>query len=189
MDVFDPREVRGKMIIDNQNDNNNQDDNDNQEDHDNQQMGGKMIMIIEMTMIFTRWEGTPSEKLVLQDIRKPSGEDWEYMDRRQEIVFIGHRMKSQVIQDLLDQCLLTEEEMALGPEMWKETMEQVDIIKLSLDEEEEEDEECDDEDCEDEDCEGAKEEKEEEAPQGAGSGEGKKRKMENKGNDQPLKKR
>ena len=151
-------------------------------------MGGKMIMIIEMTMIFTRWEGTPSEKLVLQDIRKPSGEDWEYMDRRQEIVFIGHRMKSQVIQDLLDQCLLTEEEMALGPEMWKETMEEVDIIKLSLDEEGE-DEECDDEDCEDEDCEGAKEEKAEEAPQGAGSGEGKKRKMENKGNDQPLKKR
>ena len=144
-------------------------------------------MIIEMTMIFTRWEGTPSEKLVLQDIRKPSGEDWEYKDRRQEIVFIGHRMKSQVIQDLLDQCLLTEEEMALGPEMWKETMEEVDIIKLSLDEEEEEDEECDDEDCEDENCEGAKEEKEEEAPQG--SGESKKRKMENKGNDQPLKKR
>ena len=150
-------------------------------------MGGKMIMIIEMTMIFTRWEGTPSEKLVLQDIRKESGEEWEYKDRRQEIVFIGHRMKSQVIQDLLDQCLLTEEEMALGPEMWKETMEEVDIIKLSLDEED--DEECDDEDCEDEDCEGAKEEKEEEAPQGAGSGEGKKRKMENKGNDQPLKKR
>jgi len=142
-----------------------------------------------MCLIPERWEGTPSEKLVLQDIRKPSGEDWEYKDRRQEIVFIGHRMKSQVIQDLLDQCLLTEEEMALGPEMWKETMEEVDIIKLSLDEEEEEDEECDDEDCEDEDCEGAKEEKEEEAPQGAGSGEGKKRKMENKGNDQPLKKR
>ena len=142
-------------------------------------------MKIKMIMIFSRWEGTPSEKLVLQDIRKPSGEDWEYMDRRQEIVFIGHRMKSQVIQDLLDQCLLTEEEMALGPEMWKETMEEVDIIKLSLDEED--DEECDDEDCEDEDCEGAKEEKEEKAPQG--SGESKKRKMENKGNDQPLKKR
>ena len=104
-------------------------------------------------------------------------------------MFIGHRMKSQVIQDLLDQCLLTEEEMALGPEMWKETMEEVDIIKLSLDDEEEEEEECDDEDCEDEDCEGAKEEKEEEAPQGGGSGKGKKRKMENKGNDQPMKKR
>merc|ERR1712165_618711 len=102
---------------------------------------------------------------------------WEYKDRRQEIVFIGHRMKSQVIQDLLDQCLLTEEEMALGPEMWKETMEEVDIIKLSLDEEED-DEECDDEDCEDVDCEGAKEEKEEEAPQGGVSGESKKRKME-----------
>merc|ERR1712186_93936 len=126
-----------------------------------------------MCLIPDRWEGTPSEKLVLQDIRKPSGEDWEYKDRRQEIVFIGHRMKSQVIQDLLDQCLLT--------------MEEVDIIKLSLDEEEEEDEECDDMDCEDVDCEGAKEEKEKEAPQAGGSGESKKRKMESKGNDQPLK--
>merc|ERR1712203_1338443 len=130
-----------------------------------------------MCLIPDRWEGTPSEKLVLQDIRKESGEDWEYKDRRQEIVFIGHRMKSQVIQDLLDQCLLTEEEMALGPEMWKETKE------------EEDDEECDDEDCEDVDCEGAKEEKEEEAPQAGGSRESKKRKMENKGNNQPLKKR
>ena len=36
LDVFDPREVRGKMIIDNQNDNNNQDDNDYQDDQDNQ---------------------------------------------------------------------------------------------------------------------------------------------------------
>ena len=99
-----------------------------------------------MCLMPERWEGTSSEALVLEDIRKPSGEDWEYKDRRQEIVFIGHGMKSEVIQKLLDECLLTDEEMALGPEKWKEAMEDVDIIKLSLDEEkEEEDEEEDDE--------------------------------------------
>merc|ERR1712117_699842 len=56
-----------------------------------------------MCLIPERWEGTSSEALVLEDIRKPSGEDWEYKDRRQEIVFIGHGMKSEVIQELLDE--------------------------------------------------------------------------------------
>merc|ERR1712061_927094 len=52
---------------------------------------------------------------------------------RQEIVFIGHRMKEAAIQTLLDQCLLTEEEMALGPDKWKETMEDEESIVLELD--------------------------------------------------------
>ena len=60
-------------------------------------------------------------------------------------------MKQEVIQELLDSCLLTDEEMALGPEKWKETMEEFDTINLEL-EDDEEDEECEDEDCEDEKC-------------------------------------
>merc|ERR1712083_671708 len=87
-----------------------------------------------MCLIPERWEGTSSEALVLEDIKMPSGEDWEYKDRRQEIVFIGHGMKSGAIQELLDKCLLTEEEMALGPEKWKETMEHLDPIGLALEE-------------------------------------------------------
>eukprot|EP00093_Oithona_nana_P011788 11788.XXX_396472_395931_1 [CDS] Oithona nana genome sequencing. len=101
------------------------------------------------------WEGSEAEKLVREDMQDENGVEYEYKDRRQEIVFIGHGMKRDVIQSLLDDCLLTDEEMTLGPEMWKETMEEFDNINLELEdeeEEEEEDEECEDEDCEDEAC-------------------------------------
>merc|ERR1719454_1418054 len=98
------------------------------------------------------WEGTPVEDLVRKDMQKENGDEFEYKDRRQEIVFIGHGMKREVIQKILDECLLTDKEMALGPELWKETMEEFDNIKLNLDEfegeENEKEDECIDEDCE-----------------------------------------
>ena len=96
------------------------------------------------------WEGSPLEPIVRKDMLKETGEEWEYKDRRQEIVFIGHGMKREAIQKILDQCLLTDEEMALGPEKWKETMEEFDTIELELEEDEEE--ECPDKECEDEAC-------------------------------------
>ena len=106
------------------------------------------------------WEGTKSEPLVRADMTKPDGEEYQYQDRRQELVFIGHGMKREVIQSLLDECLLTDEEMDLGPELWKETMGHLDHIQLTLlddDDEEEEGEECLDKDCEDQNCEKTKE--------------------------------
>ena len=79
----------------------------------------------------------------MKDILQSNGEEHKYADRRQELVFIGQRLKHDVIQKILDMCLLTDEEMALGPEKWKETMADVDNIQLALDEDDEEEEEED----------------------------------------------
>ena len=110
----------------------------------------------------TEWEGGDQEDTILDTMRGPGGEQHEYRDRRQEIVFIGRNIKESAIQELLDSCILTDEEMALGPTKWKETMETEDSITLDFDggaknvegdddddEEEEEDEEVDDDESED----------------------------------------
>ena len=90
-----------------------------------QQAGSVLRIAAEQPWMCLRpelWEGLEgSEALVRQDMTAPSGEEYQYQDRRQEIVFIGHRMQRSAIQELLDSCLLTEEEMELGPEKWKET--------------------------------------------------------------------
>jgi len=87
-----------------------------------------------------------NEELVMEDMKNEAGELYEYKDRRQEIVFIGHRMNRDNIQKVLDECLLTDDEMALGPEMWKEKMGHLDIINLTLGDQEEEEEDGEDED-------------------------------------------
>ena len=68
----------------------------------------------------------------MKDIKKEDGTEWEYKDRRQEIVFIGHGMKVEAIRKLLDDCLLTDEEMEMGPDKWGEDFADVDKIKLTL---------------------------------------------------------
>lgn len=40
-------------------------------------------------------------------------------DRRQEMVFIGIKMNKEEMLKNLESCLLTDEEMKLGPEGWK----------------------------------------------------------------------
>lgn len=60
------------------------------------------------------YTGTEAEKVKLR-------KDWsgEWGDRRQELVFIGQGLKHKEIQRLLDSCLLSDDEMALGVDGWK----------------------------------------------------------------------
>jgi G3E family GTPase len=42
-----------------------------------------------------------------------------YGDRRQELVFIGQNLEPGRTREMLDSCLLNDDEMALGPDKWK----------------------------------------------------------------------
>ena len=94
-----------------------------------------------MCEIRDQWKDSPSAELILKDMQQANGEEWKYADRRQELVFIGQGLKHEAIQGLLDQALLTDEEMAQGPEKWEESMADDDTIQLALPGEDEEGEE------------------------------------------------
>lgn len=101
-----------------------------------QQAGNVMRLEAEaFWMCETRYMWEDNEevaKMVHKDMKRPNGEDYEYFDRRQELVFIGQNLKHEYIQKVLDQCLLKDDEMSLGPEGWKESMSEFDKIKLAL---------------------------------------------------------
>ncbi len=62
-----------------------------------------------------RWpedEGAVAQ--ILANWERPNG------DRRQELVFIGQKLPQAEIREALSVCLLTDEEMAVGPEGWRE---------------------------------------------------------------------
>ena len=59
----------------------------------------------------------PDEKEQREEITKLWEEPWG--DRRQEIVVIGQDMDPEVVTAKLDECLLTDDEMELGPEGWR----------------------------------------------------------------------
>lgn len=63
------------------------------------------------------WLGTDEEKKEVQA-------NWvaPYGDRRQELVFIGQDLKHEKIQEILDDCLISNDTMALGVDGWKAIM-------------------------------------------------------------------
>merc|ERR1719234_1317910 len=77
------------------------------------------------------WEGSPAEETIMKELTQENGEEWPYGDRCQELVFIGKDLKHEFIQNLLDQCLLSDEEMEMGPRQWQEKWyDSVDRIRL-----------------------------------------------------------
>jgi len=63
------------------------------------------------------WQGAEEDMAAFR-------KNWErpWGDRRQELVFIGKDLKHEAIQKLLDDCLLTDDELSLGVDGWKATM-------------------------------------------------------------------
>jgi len=59
----------------------------------------------------------------------------EYGDRQQELVFIGQDLNEEKTRPLLDACLLTEQEYALGPQGWAEFSDPLPKIELMTEEE------------------------------------------------------
>ena len=61
--------------------------------------------------------GWPDDDDTLKSIMK----DWQepFGDRRQQIVYIGQNLPKEAMIEDLNRCLLTDEEMVRGPEVWK----------------------------------------------------------------------
>ncbi|WP_445405623.1 zinc metallochaperone GTPase ZigA [Acinetobacter pittii] len=62
-------------------------------------------------------EDWPSDLASIEEIKK----NWDARtgDARQELVLIGMQMDEQALIQRLDRCLLSDEEMALGPQAWQ----------------------------------------------------------------------
>jgi G3E family GTPase len=68
------------------------------------------------------WAAAPKSRWPDEDeIWKAIMKDWQepYGDRRQQLVYIGQNLPMEEMREALRQCLLDDQEMAMGPEGWK----------------------------------------------------------------------
>lgn len=91
--------------------------------HDVVQMMSQAGNMITVEMSST-WNVLSNESWVPGEAQERNKKMWDgiYGDRRQELVFIGIDLDALNVQEVLDDCLLTDAEFALGPDGWKATM-------------------------------------------------------------------
>ena len=75
-------------------------------------------------------EEWPDDQELIAEIR--SNFFGEYGDRRQELVFIGHGLDQQRIENILDHCLLTDHEFVQSPDVWSDLEDPLPLIEPEI---------------------------------------------------------